>query len=190
MINREGWLTELASMVKPLFRWVKLPPHRLTCGWPSISGLSSKRRRVGECHGPRSSKGGVFELFVSPVLDDGLEVAGTVCHELAHVGAGIEAGHGKLFRRVCAVVGLTKGSPAQVMPGDALNETLRKLINKLGPYPHQAIVARVKPARMSQSVTFECVCGFSCTASIKKVIAVGEYPMCGCGEKMIVRVRE
>ncbi len=189
-MNREGWLTELGQQVERLaFKGIRLPPYRLTCGWPCTGGLATKARRVGECHGAKSSKAGLFELFISPVLDESLEVAGTVCHEMAHVAAGIEAKHGKGFVRICNHVGLTQGKPTSVMPGQQLNEELAKVIKKLGVYPHQGIVGQVKAAKPSTMVTLECECGFTCTTSAKKLGEVGSFPTCGCGEPMTARVK-
>src|SRR5262245_3291211 len=119
--NREGWLTEVASQVEPFFVGFKLDPYRVTCGWPSRNGLGRRMRRVGECHGSKSSKAGIHEIFISPLLDKPLEVAGTLCHELAHAAAGIDAAHGKDFVKVCKHVGLTRGKPTSVMPGERLN---------------------------------------------------------------------
>ena len=132
--NREGWLTEVSRGMEYLFKGFSLSKYRVTCGWPCVGALS-KARRVGECHGAKSSKDGVFELFISPVLDDPLEVAGTVCHELAHVAAGIDARHGSGFVKVCRHVGLTKGKPMSASPGPYLEERLGKLLLPLGPYP-------------------------------------------------------
>jgi ribosomal protein L44E len=180
-MNREEWLTTLAKQVENVFKDFTLSPYRLTCGWPSTGGLS-KNTRVGECFGPKSSKAKVFEIFVSPLLDKPLEVAGTVCHELAHVAAGIEAKHGKGFIAVAQHIGLTKGKPITAMPGKALNRHLDRIIEGIGDYPHQAIITSVKiKLKVKSTVKLVCPkCGFSVTASLKKLDDVPTYPTCGC----------
>jgi len=182
-LNREGWLTEVARRLERIcFKAYALKPYRVTCGWPSKFALSHKTRRVGECHALESSTAGVFELFVSPVLDDPLEVAGTVAHELAHVVAGTDAGHGPLFRKVCWYVGLTSGRPTNVMPGKLMGVRIEEMVKDLGPYPHKAMQPkmRVVPLR-PKPVKLTCDCG--CLVSItREWLERAGTPQCGCGE--------
>ena len=188
-MNREAWLTELAAKAQLLFSGFSLPPYRVTCGWPSKNAMGSKARRVGECHSAKSSRGGVFELFISPTLDKPLEVAGVLCHELAHVAAGIEAAHGKFFVRVCRAVGLTKGKPTSVMPGALLNEKLDKILQPLGEYPHKAIVPTGRIAKPSSTLSLECPCGCRVSMGKKWANEVG-YPVCACGKPFVIREKD
>jgi hypothetical protein len=184
-MNREGWLTELAKMVHPIFKGFTIPAYRVTCGWPSKFPLGARKRRIGECHGAKSSKGGVYELFISPVLDKPIEVAGVVCHELTHVAAGVEAGHERGFVKVARHIGLTKGKPTQAMPGPLLEEKLEKLISTLGQYPHQALspIMQVKETEL-KDLTVKCPgCGCRARMSIKWLEEAG-VPTCGCGTPM------
>lgn len=187
--NREGWLTEVAAQVAPLFRGFVLDPFRLTCGWPSRLALGTRVRRLGECHGAASSTGGLHEIFISPLLDKPLEVAGTVCHEVAHVAAGIKAGHKGLYLKVIRQVGLTKNKPTQAMPGPLLEERLLKVVEKLGPYPHQAMSPKLKEVvkdRKDFSVVCpECECLVRMTG--KWIDRVG-FPTCACGALMELKV--
>ncbi len=184
-MNREQWLTDVAKQVEPVFKGFLVPPYRVTCGWPSRHALSVRKRMVGQCHGAKSSSAGLFELFISPVLAKPLEVAGTLCHEMAHVAAGVEAAHGSGFVKVCKHVGLTKGKPTSVMPGDRLEERLRKIIAVQGAYPHSAVVPVQKEVlRVKKSVTLECG-GCGCKVSIStKWLAEAGAPTCACGGEM------
>lgn len=181
--NREGWLTELAKQVEPIFRGFTLPKYRLTCGWPCKGALASKGTRVGECHAIESSKGGLHEIFISPLVAEPLEVSGIVCHELAHVAAGIKAKHGKGFVRVCRHVGLIKGPPTSVMPGQRLNDRLKGIIDKLGLYPHSVLspVTIKKEVKVS-SVKLVCVCGCWVRMPPKMLEEIGP-PVCACGSE-------
>jgi hypothetical protein len=181
---REEWLNELARLVHPLFRTFPMQPYRLTCGWPCRFALGRRRRAVGECHALESSKAGFHEIFISPVLEDPVEVAGTVCHEMAHVAAGIKAAHGKGFVKVCRHVGLTKGRPTSAGPGPRLEDHLRKLLGRLGTYPHTAVLPVLKPARPRTTVKLLCpACTCMCSMSLKWLAAAGP-PCCGCGAIM------
>lgn len=180
-LNREGWLTEVARSSEVLFKGFRLNPYRVTCGWPCREAMG-RRRRVGECHAARISKGNIHEIFISPLLDDPADVAGTLVHEMAHVAAGIEAGHKGQFIAVCKAVGLTKGRPTSAAPGTFLADWLQRVTEPIGTYPHQALVptAVERPKRPSSSVRLVCVCGCKVIISAKWLIEAGP-PVCGCG---------
>jgi hypothetical protein len=183
-MNREDWLTEMGKRLEVFFKGMRLDPYRVTCGWPSVGGTGHKARRVGECHGAESSKAKVYEIFISPVLENSLEVGGTLCHELAHVAAGIGAKHGPEFASVCKHVGLTKGKWTSVMPGVRLNDSIRRVVNSLGEYPHRAIVGVLKEKKPRTTVGLECgECGCKVTISLKWLEESGS-PVCGCGGVM------
>lgn len=184
-MNREAWLTELAAQVVPLFKGFVLKPYRVTCGWPCKGALTRRARRIGECHALESSKGGVHEIFVSPLIDTSAEVAGVVCHELAHVVAGIPAAHGSKFVTVCRSVGLTSGKPTSVMPGPVLAEQLQKIITKLGNYPHTALVPRASVvSKPATSTGLACpACGCRISISLRWLDEAGA-PTCACGTLM------
>lgn len=186
LLNREGWLTEAASLLAPLFPdELRNKPFRVTCGWPSIQGLGAKFRRVGECHAIENSKAGVHELFISPVLDDPLDVAGTLAHELAHVAAGLKAAHGKEFVKICHYVGLTSGKPKSIMPGPLLNAKIKDLLKTLPEYPHKALVPTAKEkGKSAGSVGLICTdvgCGCRVSIARKWLDAIPSLPTCGCG---------
>jgi hypothetical protein len=184
-LNREGWLTEAGRIIEPLFRPLRVGAYRVTCGWPCKGGTSLKRRRVGECHPVESSRAGVSELFISPVLDGFGDVTGTLVHEMAHVVAGVKAGHGRGFVRVCRHVGLTKGKATSAEPGERLAEQVAKLLEPLGKYPHSALVPKGKPKKPPGVVGLECAgCGCKVTISFKWLGQSGP-PVCGCGKSFL-----
>ena len=190
-LNREGWLTEVAKACERFFVGYEFPRYRVTCGWPMASGRPNGGvYRVGECHGAKSSKGGVFEIFISPTTADPLEVTGIVMHEMAHVLAGMEAKHGPKFVRVCNHAHLTKGAATQRGPGRQLEGWLKELLKPLPPYPHDALVPVGKSViKPSGSVTLRCSeCGFRATTSIKWLDGSG-YPTCGCGTQLTEKER-
>lgn len=126
--NREAWLTEVARALEPLFlrKGYKFKtPYRITCGWPCKNATSTRQRRVGECHPIQRSKSGVSEIFISPAIDDVVEVAGTVCHELIHASIGTQEGHGGKFKTACRYLGM-KGRPTQAMPGGGCQRRFKR----------------------------------------------------------------
>lgn len=181
---REAWLTELASQMQPFFRGFKLRPYRVTCGWPSRYGLGHKHIVVGECHSDDSSPDGIHEIFISPLLVKPIEVAGTLCHELAHVAAGVDAGHKGPFIRVCRHVGLTKGRPTQALPGPFLEGKVLRILERHGAYPHAGIIPVRKKVSKNESISLRCErCGCIIRISINWLDKAG-FPKCGCGGSM------
>ena len=179
-MNREQWLTEVALQAQRLFVGFAVAPYRVTCGWPCKNATGASGRRVGECHAQEASKGKVHEIFISPLLDDPAEVAGVLTHEMAHVVAGIKAGHGKEFLRVAHHVGLTKGRPRSIGPGEQLEGQLRKITSKLGPYPHQALLLYPREKKEPSTVILQCACGCKVTMG-KKWLDEPGLPTCACG---------
>lgn len=188
---REQWLTELANSLEPVFDQYALKPYRVTCGWPCKNGLGVRKRVVGECHAAESSAGGVHELFISPLLHEPHEVGGTLAHEMAHVAAGIQAGHKGLFVRVCKYVGLTAGKPTSAMPSDALAYRIKELTGKLGAYPHSGLNPKTKLVEVKPKKDVSLSCGrCECVVrmSVKWLEAAGA-PECGCGGAMVPKVQ-
>jgi hypothetical protein len=192
IMNREAWLTEMGRRLEPFFRGFRLAGYRVTCGWPCRYARSRKALRVGECHPIEVSKGGVHEIFISPLLDGSVEVAGTLCHELAHVAAGIGAGHGRTFQRVGRHVGLTKGKPTSLMPGPELEEKVRRIVENMGSYPHKAMILVGRGRKEGEeekegrkTVGLTCTdCGCKIRMSGKWFSSVGA-PVCACGGEMV-----
>lgn len=187
VVNREQWLTLVAVKAEVLFKGFRLAKYRISCSWPCRNALGRKERRIGECHALESSVGGIHEIFISPLIDDPLEVAGVVCHEMAHVAAGIDAGHAGKFVKVCRHVGLTKNKPTQAMPGPDLSDRLQAVIGQVGSYPHSKMIPTVKEAKPSTSVRLKCEqCGCTVVMTLKWLIEAG-HPVCGCGGQMTAK---
>ncbi len=69
-------------------------PYRVSCGWPATAALSHGKRRTGECWFPvHSSDHKTHNVFISPVLQNPIEVLETLARELIHVAAGPNVGH-------------------------------------------------------------------------------------------------
>jgi hypothetical protein len=143
----DRWLYDLHSMLRPWFSDAGYPipaSMALRCGYPK------HKRADGQCF--RDTADGaddVHTIFIAPYLDDPMEVAAVVVHELIH---SVTPGwHGKEFKRACEAIGLVMtsrkgrteiadGSMAPGSPkGKALREHLEKLTTHLGPYPHKAL---------------------------------------------------
>jgi hypothetical protein len=116
-----------------------------------------------------------------PYIDDPIEVAAVVVHEIIHTLIRAMTPkdervtpHGKQFKAVCAAVGLamvhrngrteiddgTKGTPRSAK-GKALRAHLEALTTHLGPYPHKALERPVRKKTIREKwLQLECgICG-------------------------------
>lgn len=140
-MTREAWLTKVISALRPRFRKAGLTIPRRTkasCGWPSSHGTakSARMRTVAECW---LDKDGNPQIFISPTVEDSLEAAGTLCHELIHAALP-EDNHGNRFREAMTALGMV-GRPVAARPGKELKLALGEVIREIGPYPHVGIKA-------------------------------------------------
>lgn len=181
--TREGWLQQLAELVRPWFVGVELevPAVRIGVGFTSKGARST---RIGECWHPAASADKVPELFVHPTLHEPLKVAETLIHELIHAALPPDAKHGPQFKRPALALGLT-GRMTATTAGDELIARLSPVLEQLGPYPHAAFRPRVNgtsstgPKQSTRMVKCECAtCGYIVRTSRKWIdLAVPECPV-------------
>ena len=142
--TRESWLTEAIDNILP---WVlagadvETPTSvRVSVGWPG--GKGKKGNTIGQCWHKSASSDGTWEIFVSPKLDDTVQILSVLTHELCHVADQNENGHTGRFKTLATAVGLT-GKMTETNAGEELTERLRALSEELGPFPHAALAATV-----------------------------------------------
>ena len=100
--TREQWLEHAAAMIRDSLI-PQLAGHRcrVSCGWPHKAAVARTSRRVGECWYPEhSTDRQSHNLFISPALQDPIEVLETLAHELIHVAAGPNVGHKGAFVKI------------------------------------------------------------------------------------------
>ncbi len=180
--TREQWLLEASDALQILFTEVNelLPPYRVSCGWPSRNALSRNGRALGEAWQGIASGDGTSEVFISPYIDDSLEVLGILCHELCHV-ATPGCGHRKEFSSLGRSIGLD-GKPTQMLPNDMLNERLNiEFLSKLGQYPHSKLDGTAKSKKQStRMLKAECKTTTYVVRLTKKWLDQYGPPLCPC----------
>lgn len=157
--SREAWLTAAALGLRPLFERVGHPlivPVRLSVGFPSKGALSMKRRTVGECWTVEASSDGHAEIMVSPLIDDSLDVIGTVAHELGHAVLGQKVGHKRPFANLMDELGM-EGKATATVPGPRFRAETSDLLDRLGPFPHGRLIPLLKEKK-EKIVVHRCVC--------------------------------
>ena len=142
--TRESWLTEAIDNILP---WVlagadvETPTRvRVSVGWPG--GKGKKGNTIGQCWHKSASSDDTWEIFVSPKLDDTVQILGVLTHELCHVADQNESGHRGRFKTLATAVGLT-GKMTETTAGEELTERLTRLSEALGPFPHAALAEAV-----------------------------------------------
>lgn len=186
--TREQWLTILADILREDFHkvGVTLPDKiKVSCGWPSYGARNKKSRTVtGECWGTSLSSEGNIEIFISPIVDDSLQAAHTLVHELVHAGIGVGKGHGSEFKKVAVAIGLT-GPMRATTAGEELEERLNTLIGDLGFYPHASlsVLSNGRKKQGTRLIKVVCpTCGYT-VRTTAKWLETGT-PTCVCGTEM------
>lgn len=187
--TREEWLASAADRLRPAFlscNGVIPVKVRYSCGWPAGRRGSNSHKAIGQCWYPEASADGHVEIFVSPAIDDPVEVLGILVHELVHACLDVKAGHGPRFRKLAVALGL-EGKMTATVPGPALRDTLSKLASVIGPYPHAELrrgEAADKPKKQStRMIKVECPdCGYL-VRTTRQWLSQGT-PTCVCGARM------
>jgi hypothetical protein len=190
--TRESWLlSAIDRMAVSLFPAFKRPRWRVTCGWPK--GTRGGKHAVGQCWPPTASKDGTSEMFISPELDDYIEVLHTLAHEMIHAIVGNDCGHRGEFVKLCKRIGLVKPWTSTT-PGPELTSTLAIYAVQLGPYPHARLndLHKKQTARMLKAVCPNPACGLLAesggskpyTVRIAQQWADAGMPACPCGAVM------
>lgn len=182
-MNREDWLNAATTEMKPWFvaEAAPLPETlRVSCGWPSRGGQSAKKRSIGQCWNPIASADGTTEVFISPVLADAVRVLDVLVHELVHAAVGVDKGHKGPFRKLAKALGL-EGKMTETNAGPELTERLNVLAEKLGPYPHASLDAKLGLKKQgTRMLKASCPdCGYTVRLTAKW--ADYGMPTCVCG---------
>src|SRR5688572_26954543 len=138
--NREDWLEAAMVPITKLFesKSYKVPPLRVSCGWPSHRGTSEKKRCLGQAWASEAASDGVIQIFVTPWLQDltaEYGVLAVLVHEVCHAVVGNAEGHNKVFGKCARAVGL-EGKLTSTIAGELLIAEFKHWIVELGDYPH------------------------------------------------------
>ena len=175
--NRESWLNEVASRLRPAFAKLGAPlPDRLriAIGFPSTG---RRAKATGECWDSTASADGTFEIFIRPDLAEAegaiaMPVAAALAAQLIQAAVGIPAGRGPLYRRVAQGIGLT-GPMRAPEPGPAFVALIAPILEAVGPLPHARLEADRKLSEADQEAE-----GFTTTTAPRK--QASRHVKCAC----------
>ena len=174
--TRELWLQNAVDLVSPIFKnkGYTIPKVQVSCGFPSTG---NKSKHVGQCWGKSSTNDGTNQLFISPVLDEPVQVLDTLVHELVHAVDDCMHDHGPEFKKIATDVGL-QGLMREASAGPWLLEQLTAISRQLGKYPHSKInLAHSSSKKTGPRPRAKCKkCGYEVTP-LKKWLHMGP-PLC------------
>lgn len=170
--TREELLTVYAIELRPWFEAkarVTVPEFRVSTGFPAGSRGSIKHA-IGQCWDSKDVKDGIPAVFISPVLDDAVQVISTLAHEMVHVAHPGE-GHRGLFKTTALAIGLTGAMTATVANPEFKAEAER-IIKYAGDYAE--IHGKIDPndrkkqgTRLLKAVCIDDTCGFIARVTAK-----------------------
>ena len=183
-VLRENWLNQLALACNDRFIELghKLPSFRVSCGFTS---KGNKGKRIGECWSSACSKDAHHEIFVSPILDEPLKVAGTLVHELIHAAVGLQHKHAGDFKTMALAIGL-EGKMTATTEGQVFIDFITPILATLGAYPHAQLSGGKSSSPESRSgklLRFKCPdCGYTIyvTKTWNFKCGVAPCPDCNC----------
>jgi predicted Zn-ribbon and HTH transcriptional regulator len=174
--TRELWLQNAVDLLSPIFKnkGYTIPKIQVSCGFPSTG---NKSKHVGQCWGRSSTNDGTNQLFISPVLDESIQVLDTLVHELVHAVDDCMHHHGPEFKKIATDVGL-QGLMREASAGPWLLEQLTAISRQLGKYPHSKInLAHSSSKKTGSRPRAKCKkCGYEVTP-LKKWLHMGP-PLC------------
>lgn len=179
---REEWLNAAIKHMRPYFNDKAGLTYngnvRVSCGFPK-----GARTAIGQCWTDTLSKDKTHEIFISPELDDMIEVTAVLVHEMIHALVGIPAGHGPIFRKAALSLGLI-GQMTATIAGPQLIRYLSDMVDEIGVYPHatlRGITDRKKAG--TRLIKVKCPdCGYT-VRTTRQWIDKG-LPVCPCGTEM------
>lgn len=159
--TREAWLIAATALIRPHFSTlanVDLPDNiQMSCGWPK-GRSGGKNKAIGQIFATTQSLGGVFEIFISPVVAESERVLDILVHELCHAAAGIEVGHKKAFGKVARAM-LLEGKLTCTTGGESFKQTIaRPVIDSIGAYPHSELMAGGNGSKKQTTRMLKCEC--------------------------------
>ena len=188
-MNREDWLADAVSELRPLFTHYgeTLPlAIKVACGLP----LNAKRSgAIGECWADTTSSDGSFNIFISPTLEDPIQIFETLIHELCHATAGA-MNHGVNFQRVADAMHLipvgSGSAPYKATKGSLkFMDTYGAIIASLGEYPHGALTITTRKKQGTRMLKAICPnCGF--TFRLTSLWANKGLPICMAAVKTAI----
>lgn len=134
----EVWLHEAVELMRPSFTAAgyEIPPVHLSVGFSS-SGyrINTKRFTMGTCCSRRMDKDGINQIFISPILDEPMDVLVTLAHELVHAIDDCKHSHGPVFQKISKDLKLVDCMAVNLFDFRDTLRSYQSMLDQLGRYP-------------------------------------------------------
>jgi hypothetical protein len=183
--TREAWLIAALEAIAPLWEGeVDIPEIRVSVGFPG--GKSNRNKVIGQCWSGEATNDGITAIFISPIIEDAIEVLSVLCHEAVHAILGKGFGHRKEFGKLARQIGL-EGKLTGTHAGEALKAKLVEIADELGEWPHSALKASTLEGVKQGTRMLKVVCPEGSDFKLRmtaKWIEDPDYgpPLCPCHE--------
>lgn len=179
-LTREEWLEAAIKLLVSDFKKhaVIIPNCRVSVGFGL--GRGSRNKIIGQHWHPRAASDNSSQIFISPILSDGIQALETLVHELIHA-VYPDDGHGKSFKQLARSLGL-EGKLTATKAGASLKARLEAIEAVLGSYPHARLNPSQSGIKKQTTRLLKLVCPY-CDYTIRvsqKWIDTG-LPVCHCG---------
>lgn len=189
--TREGWLDDATQRLRPDFQRASavLPDDvRVSVGFPSKNALGRRNRSIGQCWDGAAAGDSIAQVYISPLLEDPVEVLAVLVHELVHAAIGCRHGHKAPFKRAALRMGL-EGKMTATTAGAALRVRLAELADALGEFPHSKLSPttpdKKQTTRLLKVACLDCEPNYIARVTRKMIEAHGT-PICpSCDGSMI-----
>lgn len=186
-MNRETWLENASVLLADWAgeRGVDLPKVPVSVGFPLGRARPSAKggaHTIGQCH--YTATDGVPQVYISPVLHDGVRVLDVLAHELVHAALPVGTGHRAPFTRAARALDL-QGKPTATVAGDEFKAQAGEWMVALGDYPHAAIDLTAIRKQTTRMLKVECPCCGYTVRTTQKWLDIGT-PSCPLGTGMLV----
>jgi hypothetical protein len=182
--TREAWLIGALEALAPLWGGeVDIPEIRVSVGFPG--GSANRTQTIGQCWPGQATTDGITAIFVSPIIEDPIEVLCVLTHEVCHAILGAGFGHRKEFVALAKQAGLA-GKWTSTHAGEELKPRLVEISEELGAWPHSALKPSALAALKQGTRMLKVACAedggeYKVRMTAKWLDEVGA-PICPCHE--------
>jgi hypothetical protein len=183
-MTREEYLIKASEHIKDIvFTNYTIPKFKISTGF---TGTKKGLKAIGSCWRAEASEDNVAQIFISPVIDDTIEVLGVLIHEIIHA-IYPDSGHKGLFRKAALDVGL-EGKMTATTVGAELKERLNALVENIGLYPHAKLNPSQSGIKKQGTRLLKCACDCGYNVRITKQWIEIALPICPlCKDEMVLQ---
>jgi len=149
-MTREDWLYKANEKLIPYIQQhttLLIPRFYLSVGFP-------KGKYVGQCWSGKLSEDGLPHIFISPTVDDPIDVLSILGHEIIHTVLP-NAGHRVEFSQLAAKCGYIKPWTGHVI-NNRYKAYLEEVAKELGEYKHSKLSVPIRGSKGSRLRKYVC----------------------------------